>query len=191
MEFPASLSAQLSELTDALDDPGTDLQAILDVLIDDLTLAVPSFLGLTMTLRFAGEPVTLTAVDPATVRAVRSSLQLPLDPLAGAGPDSVVLFYARDAHAFALLAADTRCLPGLDGQVQLDRHLPGPGADPCVVTDAGQAAIAHRAIGWLIDRGLPPDDAVEELRRRAVVGGRTLTAAARDLLEGGDAGYVP
>ena len=44
MEFPASLRAQLSELTDALDDPGTDLQAILDVLIDDLTLAVPSFL---------------------------------------------------------------------------------------------------------------------------------------------------
>src|SRR6476661_7547300 len=70
MEFPASLSAQLSELTDALDDPGTDLQAILDVLIDDLTLAVPSFLGLTMTLRLAGAPVTLTAVDPATVRAV-------------------------------------------------------------------------------------------------------------------------
>ena len=54
MEFPASLSAQLSELTDALDDPGTDLQAILAVLIDDVTAAVPSFLGLIMTLRLAG-----------------------------------------------------------------------------------------------------------------------------------------
>ena len=47
MNFPASLSQQLSDLTDALDDPGTDLQAILALLVDDLTAAVPSFLGLT------------------------------------------------------------------------------------------------------------------------------------------------
>lgn len=92
MDFPASLSAQLSELTDALDDPGTDLQAILAVLVDDLTAAVPSVLGLTMTLRLAGEPVALTAIEPAAVRAARSSLQLPLDPLAGAGPGSAVVF---------------------------------------------------------------------------------------------------
>ena len=191
MEFPASLSAQLSELTDALDDPGTDLQAILAVLIDDVTAAVPSFLGLRMTLRLAGEPVTLTAVDPGTVGTARSSLQLPLDPLAGAGPGSVVVFYARAADAFVELAADTRRVYGLDGQAQLDRHLPGRGTDIDVVTDAAQAAVVHRAIGWLIDRGLSPEDAAGELRRRAAATGRTLSAAAQELLETGTPGRDP
>ena len=36
MDFPRALSRQLSALTDALDDPGTDLQAVLAVLVDDL-----------------------------------------------------------------------------------------------------------------------------------------------------------
>lgn len=82
----SSLSQQPSDLIDALDDPGSDLQAILAVLVDRLIAAVPSFLGLTMTLRVAGRQVTLTAIDPGDLGVVRSSLQLPLDPLAGAGP---------------------------------------------------------------------------------------------------------
>ena len=45
VSFPA-LTDQLDALTAALDDPGTDLQAILDVLVDDLSAAVSSFLGL-------------------------------------------------------------------------------------------------------------------------------------------------
>lgn len=191
MEFPASLSAQLSALTDALDDPGTDLEAILAVLIDDLTAAVPSFLGLRMTLKLAGEPVTLTAIDPLDVRAARSSLQLPLDPLAGAGPDSIVVFYARDVDAFALLAAETRRVYGLDGQVRLDQHLLGRETAATVATDPRQAAVVHRAIGWLIDQGLPPDDAAGELRRRARSTGLSLTAAAQHLLEAGIAGHQP
>jgi hypothetical protein len=109
-----------------------------------------------------------------------------LDPLAGAGPGSFVVFYARDAHAFAVLAADTRRVYGLDGQVLLDRHLPGRGTDPLVVTDPTQAAVIHRAIGWLIDQGLPPEEAAGELRRRAAATGRTLTAAAHHLLETGN-----
>ena len=193
MEFPGSLSAQLSELTDALDDPGTDLQAILAVLIDDVTAAVPSFLGLTMTLRLAGEPVTLTAIDATTVESAGSSLQLPLDPLAGAGPGSVVVFYARDVHAFASLAEDTRRLSGLDGQVLVDRHLPGREAttEAAVTIGPAQAAVIHRAIGWLIDQGLPPDDATGELRRRAAAAGRTLIAAAHHLLDTGKPGRDP
>ena len=64
-----------------MDDLGTDLQAILAVLIDDVTVAVPSFLGLRMTLHMAGEPVTVTAIGPTAARTARSSLHLPLDPL--------------------------------------------------------------------------------------------------------------
>ena len=51
------LSQQLGDLTLTLDDPGTDLKAILDVLCDDLTAAVPSFLGLTMTLNLDEGPL--------------------------------------------------------------------------------------------------------------------------------------
>ena len=117
MEFPASLSAQLSELTDALDDPGTDLQAILAVLIDDVTAAVPSFLGSDHDAAVGRGTGHADRDRSSIVELARSSLQLPLDPLAGAGPDSVVVFYARDADAFAELAADTRRMYGLDGQV--------------------------------------------------------------------------
>lgn len=164
MDFPASLSQQLSDLTDALDDPGTDLQAILAVLIDDLTAAVPSFLGLAMTLRVDGESVALTAIEAGALRAARSSLQLPLDPMAGAGPGSGVVFYARDADAFAELAADARRLHGVDGQVLLDRNLPDGGAVQPPVTDPAQGAVIHRAMGVLIERGLTPEQAAQELR---------------------------
>ena len=40
-----ALTDQLDALTAALDDPGTDLQTILEVLVDDLSAAVSSFLG--------------------------------------------------------------------------------------------------------------------------------------------------
>lgn len=52
------------------------------------------------------------------------------------------------------------------------------------------SAIIHRAIGWLIDRGMPPEDAAGELRRRAAATGRTLSVAAQHLLEMGIAGTI-
>ncbi len=192
MDFRASLSQQLSDLTDALDDPGTDLQVILAVLVDDLTAAVPSFLGLTMTLRVDGESVALTAIEAGAVRAARSSLQLPLDPMAGAGPGSAVVFYARDVDAFAELAADTRRLHGVDGQVVLDRNLPGGDAvQSPMVTDRAQGAVIHRAIGLLIERGLTPEQAGRELRLRAAATGSALTDTADHLLRTGAADLGP
>lgn len=154
MDFPASLSQQLSDLTDALDDPGTDLQAILAVLVDDLISSVPSFLGLTMTLRVAGESIAMTAIEDDALCVAGSSLQLPLDPIAGAGPGSAVVLYARDVDAFAELAAGTRRLHGIDGQVLLDGHLPDRDAvQSPMVTDPAQGPAIHRAMGLLIDQG--------------------------------------
>ena len=64
----AALSiVQEQESSDGTRLPGTDLQAVLAVLVDDLTVAVPSFLGLTMTLRLGGDPITLTAIDEDVV----------------------------------------------------------------------------------------------------------------------------
>lgn len=191
MEFPAWLSAQLSELTEVLDDPATDLQAILAVLIDDVTVAVPSFLGLRMTLEVAGEPVTVTAIGPTAARTARSSLHLPLDPLAGAGPGSVVVSYTGNADAFAELARDRAALrarrPG-PARPAPARRRRGQCAGRGVRPRSGQAAVIHRAIGCLIGQGLPPEDAVGELRRRAKATGRTLTVAAQHLLDFGNPG---
>ena len=51
MDRSGLMTQQLGDLTITLDDPGTDLKATLDVLSDDLTAAVPSYLGFTLTLQ--------------------------------------------------------------------------------------------------------------------------------------------
>jgi len=108
VKFPHALVEQLVALTEALDKPGTDLQAVLSVLTDDLIAAIPSFVGLAMTLCLDGNPVAITAADPGAelATAARTTLRLPLPPIAGTDPASQVVFYAADRGAFAALAAD-------------------------------------------------------------------------------------
>ena len=182
MDVTRALSGQLSALTDALDDPGTDLQAVLAVLVDDLTVAVPSFLGLTMTLRLGGDPVTLTSIDGGRVTTAGASLQLPLDPLAGAGPDSVVVFYAGSPGAFVDMATDTRRAYGLDGQVVVDGHLAVPAIGVPGLSGLNDLTVVNRAIGVLIDQGHHPDQAHDELLRRADNDKTRLPETARSLL---------
>ena len=50
----------------------------------DVTAAVPSFLGLTVTLQLRGRPVTVTAIDADLAAFAGASLELPLGPLARA-----------------------------------------------------------------------------------------------------------
>lgn len=201
MDVSRSLSAQLSALTDALDDPGTDLSGILSVLVDDLTDAVPSFLGLQMTLELNGRPFTLNTIADGDSDAARTTLQLPLDPLAGTGPGSVVIFYAAAAGAFADLAAEAHQAWGLDGQVHLDQHLPArdtpAGHDPPdpASDDLHRLSIVNRAVGILIARGHTPEQARDQLRRTA--GQRRITESevaegiVRSLLSAVDAQTEP
>ena len=49
--------------------PGTDLPTVLAVLVDNLRAAVPSLLGLTVTITEAGDAVTLTAAEPGASAA--------------------------------------------------------------------------------------------------------------------------
>ena len=64
VDFPRDLPHQLDLLTDALEDPGTDLQAVVTVLVDDLTEAIPSLLGLNLTITLDGDMVTLSTTEP-------------------------------------------------------------------------------------------------------------------------------
>ena len=169
MDVSGSLSTQLSALTDALDDPDTDLPAILSVLVDYLTEAVPSFLGLHMTLELHDRPFTLTAIETADAGTARASLKLPLDPLAGAGPGSAVTFYAAAPDAFVNLAADARRAWGLDGQVHLDQHLPAqprPARNdrPDSSADELPMSVVNRAVAVLRAQGHTAEQARDHLR---------------------------
>jgi len=52
----------------------------------DVAAAVPSFLGLTVTLQLRGRPVTVTAIDADLAAFAGASLELSLGPLAGLLP---------------------------------------------------------------------------------------------------------
>ena len=183
MDNRHALRQYLDTLTTYLDIPGADLYAMLDVLIDDITAAVPTFLGLRLTTTAGGASTTITAVDRHPAPAARSSLLLPLHDITGAAPGDTMILYAAQPGAFGALATATRDTFNLDGQVRLDQHLPTAGP----LTALGQNStedprLVNIAIGILIDQGHPPEQARAELTGRA--GGHdNLTAAARELLD--------
>ena len=183
MDYSLALTDELDSLTEALDDPGTDLLAVLDVLTDDVSAVIPSFLGLTMTLLLDGNPLTLTAVDEELTSSVKASLTLPLGALTAAASGTVVL-YAANPGAFVDLAEDSRRIFGLDGQVVIDAHLPSLAdpISPAGITGLDDLSVINQAIGVLIELGRTPREAEAELRRRAAEDRRTVLDAAERLL---------
>ena len=179
-----TLTAQLGALTAVLDEPGTDLETILDVLVDDLTAAVPSSLGLRMTLQMNGCPVTLTAVGADLALTTGASLSLPLSRSTDEGPGGRAVFYARHPGAFVDLAADLQRVDDLDGEVDLDGHLPSGGDHPheSGVTGLEEVSVVNQAIGVLITWGYTPIEAHAELRRCAADTQHTVPDVARHLL---------
>lgn len=179
MQFPSALKRQLAHLTHDLTQPDADPQAVINALVDDLTTAIPSFLGLTVSWPTLAGPVTLTTLDSAAADAAGTSLLLPLDLLAGTDPGSSVAFYAANPGAFVDLAADTRFAYQLDGDIALDHHLDG-GVFDGQPSDPGLEDLSqiNQALGVLIDRGHAPGEAETELHRRATQGAHTLHQAA-------------
>jgi hypothetical protein len=175
------LSQQLGDLTLTLDDPGTDLKAILDVLCDDLTAAVPSFLGLTMTLNLDGGAVALTTVDSGPALVAGAWIEVAL-AMPRAEDAATLVCYARDPGSFVALAADT-CLVGRSGHsVILEGELSTTPATAPGISGLDSVAAVNRAIGVLISRGDSPAQANEELRHRAAVGRHTLAEAAQQIV---------
>lgn len=184
MEFPATLEQQLTHLTHDLKQSGDDQGAVFKALVDDLTTAIPSFLGLTVTWPTLAGPVTLTTMDRAGVDAAGTSLLLPLDLLSDTATNgSSVTFFAKNPGAFVDLASDTQFAYRLDGDIALDQHLradkpdnqpAGPSLD--------ELSQINQAIGVLIDQGHHPDQAGPELQHRAGDASHTLHQAAGYLL---------
>jgi hypothetical protein len=188
VDFPHQVSNQLDILTDALEDPGTDLTTVLAALIDDLRAAIPSVLGLSVTITQAGDTITLTTVEPHTPATTGASVHLPLNEVTAADPGSTATFYAARPGAFVDLAADIRYACGLDGQVVIDGHrhdpLPAAGARGWTgLAGLAELSMINQAIGVLIGLGHHPDTARTALQRRADQTGTALGAAAQHLID--------
>jgi hypothetical protein len=190
VDDPQDLVEGLSLLSDALDDPATDLQAILDVLTDDLAAAVPGYLGLTMAVQAADNPVVVTTLDIDDNTDVTATLMLPLLPLAGI--TGSVIFYSRIAGAFLSLVLDAAWIFNVGVSAALDGHLPTTTTTATATTPAraGRVGIhgltaqcaVNQAIGVLITDGFTVPAARAELRRRATRNGQTLSEAADQLM---------
>jgi hypothetical protein len=173
------LTEQLGDLTLTLDDPGTDLKAMLDVLSDDLTASVPSFLGLTMTVNLDDGAIALTTVNGDLALAAGARIVVAL-AVPDAVDDASLVCYARDPGSFVAFAAGIGRAGQhviLDGQPPSAQRSSAPG-----ISGLDSLAVINRAIGVLIYRGDSPAQAHDELRRRAAACRHTVCQAAEELM---------
>ena len=165
MKVTAALAADLGILTAALDEPGTDVAHSLRQLVADATAAVPTFLGLSVTVTGSDPPFTFTVfVEDAATGDVRTSLRL---VLSGVGdvrlPTVVLVLYAGSPGTFVDLAADLAWLTARPlSDFVLDQHLPGP-AERFSATGLFEASVINQAVGALIGQGCTPEQAERNL----------------------------
>src|SRR6185436_15437832 len=96
MDISAALITELTALSAEPSDPAVDLPGLMQALQDALLAAVPSGLGLSITIPVGLPAVTVTTLEGTAT--VESSLQVPL-PSASSEAGSAVLFYAETPGA--------------------------------------------------------------------------------------------
>jgi hypothetical protein len=187
VKITAALAAELELLTQALDDPSTDLAESITRLAAAVRTAVDSYLGLSVTIAFKSEQLDLTVLDEdVDFASVRTSLFVPLAPTiidAITTTTSVALvLYAATPGAFIDLAADLAWITGHEpAEFQLDEHrfLPHSAADP---TPLAALSLINQALGVLIGRGSAPELAEQTLQARATNAGTDILQAAMSIL---------
>ena len=148
--------------------------------------AVPSTIGLSITIRICDVDLTLTTSLEGV--APQSSLRVPLSMWAGFDPGSEVVFYAAKAGSLVDLAAELGWTLGLnlvwtgqspDPVLIVDQHLtPVPG-----FSGLDDLSAVNRAVGVLLATGRSHTIAVEALRLAADRATSSTAAAARALLD--------
>jgi len=184
MPVPPNLIEALTLLSDALDDPATNLQPTLWELSDDLTVSIPMFLGLTIAVQVGENQIVANSLNPTSSMLVASSLTLSLLPPGAAAATGSVVLYSGARGAFDLIAKDARWIFDLDGPPVVDNHPLSTSAPPGTVgiPDLNGCSDFDRAVKALIEGGHTPDQAHAEIRRLAIRYGRTLPQTARLLL---------
>jgi len=185
MEIPAALSAELKCLTDALDQPGIDLQDLVTGLAEQTRRAVESFRGLTVIQVIDGYPATFTIFSKhdagsGPMATSASSVRLPLDGIGAAEAGSAIIFYAANPGAFIDFGADLTFALGLPlGVLVLDAHLSASAAGSTL----RDLSHVNQALGILLDLGYLLPEARIELRRLADADGKGMAAAAAQLID--------
>lgn len=185
MKISAALAADLGILSAALDEPAADVLHSLHHLGVDAQAAVPTFLGLSVTVAGRDPPFTFTTFDGDAADDVGASLWLTL-PGAGAGwasPSVALILYARRPGTFVDLAADLAWLTGRPpSDFALDQHLCGPaGSD--IGASLRAASVINQAIGVLICRGYTPRQAHSKLATQADGASTDRYATAQSILD--------
>jgi hypothetical protein len=188
MDGTITLFSQLDQLLADVDGPAADLSRSLDVLLQSLGGAVPSFSGLRLEVRRHSHPVTLTAFPKGEWAA--TSLRW-TTAHRNRDEETSLTLYAHHAGAFVDLAADLGYVihgpPHLhdarrsDHRFRLDRDLPPPG-QVSGITGVEELTVINRATGVLIERGAHPEQAMLELARHAAEAGLDRYTYARSLL---------
>ena len=173
----------LDALSEAIDDPFVDLNAIVSVLSDDAAAVVPSFLGLSITMFLRQEHVSMAFIESPDAQ---SSISLSIGQ--GCPPICDIVFYAAEPDAFADLAIGIRAEVGVNAPVVLDAHLPPPdGRDQVVRIGLAEMSVIYQAVGVLIEQqGLTPAAARTMLEARSDYNGSTLSEVAQLVLDGLD-----
>ena len=186
MKISAALAADLGILTAALDEPGTDVLHTLHQLGVDAQAAVPTYVGLSMTVDGSDPPFTFTTLEDGTADNVRTSLRLTLQARVGDGraaPSVALILYAETPGTFVDLAADLAWLTGRPpSDLALDQHRSVPaGSD--AGTSLRAASVINQAIGVLIGRGYTPRQAHSKLDTQADGAGTDRYTTAQFILD--------
>lgn len=190
MKITAALAADLGILTAALDDPGTDVAHSLRQLTANAITAIPTFLGLSVTVDGDDPPFTFTTfVEGAGAGGVRTSLRLALPGAGDVGllPAVVLVFYAGSPGTFVDLAADLAWLTSRPlRDFVLDQHFPAP-AEWVAATSLSEASVINQAIGALVGQGYTPEQAERYLMAEGADAGITRHAVGLRILAALDA----
>ena len=156
-----------------------------------LRSAVPTYLGLRLTLVSHGYPITVMALEPnATDAMVLTSLRMNLGWLlpAEGDDDGTLVVYAATPGTFVDLAADLDYALGRhDGVIVLDEDV-GPLMERSAVLSGEELTMINYAIGVLIDRGHAPERASLELQHQAGAAQVSLLNQATAVVESAAAG---
>jgi len=184
VEFSHSLIEQLDALSDACGEPGIDLSRLLSRLTESLVVALPSFVGLTLTVQVDGLAVDMSGLPADRIRPALASLYLPIPLDDSTAPTNGVVFYAAAPDAFLDLAEDARWVYELTDQVIVDGHLPSaPGlSKPWSVNGIEEFTIISQAIGVVIEAGLSTPQAHSTLQRRAFAQRQRVVEVAQQIL---------
>jgi hypothetical protein len=190
MNLSPQAAADLATLSRTIDDPEIDLLRMLTQLTRQIRRAVPSYLGVSISMTTSPSHVITIDVmeDTSGPTAIGSSLKLPA-PVAMAdvrgrpGPhqDITLVLYAGRPGALVDLAADLGWLTGLALEdFVLDQHLVGPQGSTGTLS---AASLADQAVGVLLGQGHTPEQALRILDGRAVTDGISYQVAAEAILD--------